>query len=412
VSLGVWGLVAAGCSDFTRENPYDPDADNFQNLSPPDSALVIGDSLGIAVLTWQDSNSHEHGFNIYRGTDSLKVINLVGQVDSNVLIFTDTGLVPGSRYYYTIEVRGPTGESRVKGSIFSVTIPALPKPPSIPTAIDVFFTADNGFRVFWECDSGCTTDFILFRTDSGGNIDTLGTLRETIFLDTVGLRNNASYVYGVFGINADSISPVLFTDTVQTGLIVPGSPDSFTVFYFPFEDSAGSQINDFSDRNNHGVSSSDSFPKEGKFGKAIFLQAPDSIVQDSLSMAGDSFSLFFFFKPDLDLSGSVPDSIGFFTLGDSLQGFYSKGVFYLSTPDSTLIVDSLNFASNRWHSLECRFLPNRVEIIFNDEDLISFTEGVSPIVSPQSILVGGARILGNYYGFTGKIDEIWLKTIP
>jgi hypothetical protein len=60
---------------------------------------------------WKDSYGDELGFKIERRQGSKGVYKEIAIVGPNVTTFTDTGLDPGSTYYYRIRSRNSYGDS-------------------------------------------------------------------------------------------------------------------------------------------------------------------------------------------------------------------------------------------------------------------------------------------------------------
>ena len=76
--------------------------------SPPPGGLTVAPGTGQAALNWTPSS----------GTTSYNVYRLTGNVNNKVLVatvtstsFMDTGLTPGTTYYYQLTAVGIGGES-------------------------------------------------------------------------------------------------------------------------------------------------------------------------------------------------------------------------------------------------------------------------------------------------------------
>jgi titin len=66
---------------------------------------------------WQDTYGDELGFKIERRQGSKGVFREIAIVGPNVTTFTDTGLNPGSTYYYRIRCYNSYGDSEYSDEI-------------------------------------------------------------------------------------------------------------------------------------------------------------------------------------------------------------------------------------------------------------------------------------------------------
>ncbi len=71
-------------------------------------------------LSWIDNSTNETGFKIERKTGTGNYV-LVGTVNSNVLIFSDTGLTPGTAYIYRVYSYNATGSSSYSNEVSLTT---------------------------------------------------------------------------------------------------------------------------------------------------------------------------------------------------------------------------------------------------------------------------------------------------
>jgi hypothetical protein len=70
-----------------------------------------------ATLTWDDQSSNESGFEIERKTGTKGVYGQLATVGPNVTSYTDTGLRPGTTYFYRVRAYNEKGHSAYSGEI-------------------------------------------------------------------------------------------------------------------------------------------------------------------------------------------------------------------------------------------------------------------------------------------------------
>jgi hypothetical protein len=85
---------------------------NAQTLAKPTALTATSQAGGKAILNWADSNLYETGFSIERCQGgSCTNFAALATVGANVLTFSDTGLLAGTRYRYRIRASHATGVS-------------------------------------------------------------------------------------------------------------------------------------------------------------------------------------------------------------------------------------------------------------------------------------------------------------
>ncbi len=125
--------------------------------------------------------------------------------------YTDSGLVVGSNYCYTVDATNNLGISADSSSACATVLP-----PSTPQGLTATAVATNQINLVWSASSGATTYLI----ERGGN--QIGVTASTNYSDAV-LSANTQYCYMVAATN--SIGASLFSSPVcATTLLPPPAP--------------------------------------------------------------------------------------------------------------------------------------------------------------------------------------------
>lgn len=93
---------------------------NFPNA--PSNNLVTGITQTSLTLNWLDNATNEVGYVIYRSTDNVN-FSFIAQIAANTTSFTDTGLNPGTNYFYTVQAVSEGALSALT-SFGATTLPA------------------------------------------------------------------------------------------------------------------------------------------------------------------------------------------------------------------------------------------------------------------------------------------------
>jgi len=149
--------------------------------SAPTNLRVTGVTATTVTLIWQDNsfNPQETSWDIERITDSLRVVIDSGSSGNG---FLDTGLTPGTAYFYRVRAKNAFGVSDWSNQVTAVTLPAAPLAPG-----NVRLTPISAFAVRIEFDpvAGATSYLIQRRciggvsasgTGGGGDFITVATL--------------------------------------------------------------------------------------------------------------------------------------------------------------------------------------------------------------------------------------------
>ena len=114
------GRVAAHYSAATGSTPP---------ISAPSSLTATAISTTQVNLSWNDNSSNETEFVVERDTSPSFPSPTLQSTWSNATTFSDTGLTPGTTYYYRVKARNSTDSSGYSNSA-NATTPATQPPPS------------------------------------------------------------------------------------------------------------------------------------------------------------------------------------------------------------------------------------------------------------------------------------------
>ncbi len=156
-----------------------------------------GNFVGANVVLHWSPVSGAIGYIIRRATSPSGPFNLVMSVTETT--YTDSGLNPGSTYYYQISAVNAGG---VSANSIATVVPA----PLAPVSLSAI-AGDSQVTLSWTSVAGATGYYLFSGTNSGGE-DTVvaANYAGTSFTNT-GLINGTTYYYVVASTNANGLSP-------------------------------------------------------------------------------------------------------------------------------------------------------------------------------------------------------------
>ncbi|MGL5020079.1 MAG: fibronectin type III domain-containing protein, partial [Luteolibacter sp.] len=191
---------------------------------PPGGVVAAAVNSTKIQVTWADGMG-ETGYLVERSLTGANNWTLAGQSAADTPSFTDTGLVPGTQYYYRIKAFNVPGISLPSGSTSGYTMTV----PLAPTDFLVRSYGDSKAILTWKNEGFASSYVIERRIGSNGEWMVPGTvsLYTNSFIDS-GLSAETEYSYRVRALNegGDSVATTAATATTSAlGLVSAGSLD-------------------------------------------------------------------------------------------------------------------------------------------------------------------------------------------
>ena len=156
--------------------------DNYTLYAAPENSLPAAPTnLTAAVasttqinLAWTDNSSNEDGFQIRRSTDGVNFTSLVA-VAADVTTYSDTGLRPGSQYYYQVAAVNAAGTSD-SSNLASDWVAA----PAAPTNLTAATVSPGVINLTWSINSENETGFKIERSTDGVTFTQIAVVRDDV----------------------------------------------------------------------------------------------------------------------------------------------------------------------------------------------------------------------------------------
>ena len=188
-------------------------------------------------LTWTDASKNETGFKIERSASATGTWTLIATTAANVVSYQNTGLVPGTTYYYRVRATNVDGDS-VNTSVVSAT--TLLIAPAAPTTLTATAFSSSQINLAWTDNSNNETGFKIERGTSTTGPWTLiaTTAANVVSYQNTGLTAASTYYYRVRATNAAGDSVNTSVMSAITLPIAPAVPTALKATAF-----SSSQIN-------------------------------------------------------------------------------------------------------------------------------------------------------------------------
>jgi titin len=155
-------------------------------------------------LAWTDNSANETSFLVERDTSAAFASPTATTVAANATSFSDTGLTPGTTYYYRVKGRNTTDTSPPSNTASAATSNPIPAPSGLAA------TAVSGSQVnlAWTDNSSNETGFVVQRDTSAAFASPTATTlaANATSYSSTGLTPGVTYYYRVKATNATDAS--------------------------------------------------------------------------------------------------------------------------------------------------------------------------------------------------------------
>jgi len=176
---------------------------------------------GSIKLAWTDNSNNETGFEIQRSTALAGPYLSIATANQDATSYTDSSLVPATRYYYKLRAVGLTGESAFLTASGSTASSTTTPPPHSPGNLAGSTYGVTLVNLSWDDNSTNETGFQVFR--STGNTTSF-TKIATLKAGTTAYTDNAvtsMTIYYYYVAAYDASNNLSKSNTVK---MVPGNP--------------------------------------------------------------------------------------------------------------------------------------------------------------------------------------------
>jgi titin len=116
-------------------------------------------------LAWKDNAVNETGYVLERSATSTFTSVTSRSFAPDVVTFSDTGLAPGTTYYYRVKATGTSGDSSWSNAVSATTV-ATTTVPTAPTSLVATASGTSTVDLTWTDTSSNETGFVLERSTS------------------------------------------------------------------------------------------------------------------------------------------------------------------------------------------------------------------------------------------------------
>jgi RHS repeat-associated protein len=197
--------VASGVQFFFRiravngdgASPYSSVASAIAPSAPvaPSGFTSVAISPNSATLSWIDNSNNETAFRITRDLAPGSNSSVTFTAPANSTSYSDTGLTPGSQYYYWISAVNDNGSSYSSGPLSVVT----PIMPIAPTGLSAITVSSSSIDLGWTDNSSNESGFQIERslTPESGFTLIETTAANSVSYSNIGLEAGTRYYYRI-----------------------------------------------------------------------------------------------------------------------------------------------------------------------------------------------------------------------
>jgi hypothetical protein len=184
----------------------------------PSNLTATAVSASRIDLEWTDNSSTETGFTVERSPNGSNSWEGIATAADNTTIYADTGLTPGTAFFYRVAAYNLNGSSGFSNQATAATAEVPPESPTDLLATAVF---EDQIDLSWTDNSSNETGFTIEQSPNGfepwTEIATLAS-NNTDYADN-SLSPGATYYYRVFAYN--SAGPSGYSNTAVTSTDEP-----------------------------------------------------------------------------------------------------------------------------------------------------------------------------------------------
>ncbi len=154
---------------------------------------------------------------------------IISNVNGNITAYSDSGLEPGSIYYYRIRSHNSGGYSPFSNEVNATTQSIVTNPPAKPTNLAAVVVASDRINLTWKDNANDESGFKVERKIGNGSYVEVAILgANTTSYSDLGLSPNTNYGYRVSAYNGGGNSAYSNEVTAKTEA-VPSAPTSLSV---------------------------------------------------------------------------------------------------------------------------------------------------------------------------------------
>lgn len=149
-------------------------------------------------MTWNDNSNGENGFKIERRIGNSTNFSVIGKVDSNTIIYSDSGLLSATMYQYRVKAYIPTGVSQHSNIVEVATKPASLFTMTFPSTAGKTLTYNSTTKTGYMSQYGYSNTitegtYYMYVRDKSTRYGKLCTKLFQLFLDNTGRFTYSTY---------------------------------------------------------------------------------------------------------------------------------------------------------------------------------------------------------------------------